>query len=167
MWVYIHTFPNGKRYIGQTVQIRVKHRWGNGSQYKSTPYLFNAISKYGWDNIKHTVYKVDTVEEMDYLERYLIRYYNSDNKKYGYNIAPGGSKNKSQSEDTKRRISEKLGTAVVKMDLNGNIICSYPSIKAAAKDIKGSATQLNRVLKGKHNNIYRNYYWDELKWNIR
>ena len=48
--VYIHTNKsNNKVYIGITKQTP-ERRWGkNGINYKSTPYFYSAIKKYGWD----------------------------------------------------------------------------------------------------------------------
>lgn len=105
MWVYIHIFPNGKRYIGQTI-APVKTRWkSNGSGY-SRQLVYKPIIKYGWDNIQHITYEVETKEEMDYLERYLIRYYNTTDKRFGYNIDSGGNKNKKFTKEHKDKISE-------------------------------------------------------------
>ena len=89
-FVYIHECPNGKKYVGVTTQ-RLNKRWGlNGEGYCHNKHFYAAISKYGWDNIKHTVFEVDTKQEMFYLERYLIIYYQSNNRKYGYNKSLGG-----------------------------------------------------------------------------
>ena len=51
--VYVHVFPNGKRYVGITGRP-VKERWKNGSGYHGQV-VENAIKKYGWDNIKHEI----------------------------------------------------------------------------------------------------------------
>ena len=53
--VYKHTTPNNKLYIGITSR-RPQTRWANGFGYRNNEYFFNAISKYGWDNIKHEIY---------------------------------------------------------------------------------------------------------------
>lgn len=86
--VYIHKFPNGKHYIGLT-KMSTDRRWGkNGEGYK-TQYVYKAIQKYGWDNIKHIIYKDKlTAEEAMKLEQELIEQYNSIID--GYNINPGG-----------------------------------------------------------------------------
>lgn len=88
--VYIHTFPNNKKYVGLTTKEDVKRRWENGYGYKTQKLMYRAILKYGWKNIKHTVYQCETESEMKYLEKYLIAYYQSNNRKYGYNITAGG-----------------------------------------------------------------------------
>ena len=79
-FVYIHIFPNGKRYVGLTTQ-NPERRWSKGIGYKlyrrqyQLP-VYHAINKYGWENVKHIVYEVETESEMKYLEKYLISYYN-------------------------------------------------------------------------------------------
>lgn len=52
--VYKHTFPNGAIYIGIT-DMKPEDRWLNGWGYKTCPLMFNAILKYGWDNVKHEI----------------------------------------------------------------------------------------------------------------
>ena len=91
-YVYVHFCPNGKVYVGITQQ-KPKKRWGsNGCNYSANKHFFAAIKKYGWENIKHVVYEVETIEEMYYLEKYLIAYYQSNDREYGYNNSIGGEK---------------------------------------------------------------------------
>jgi len=106
-WVYIHTNKvTGKKYVGQTTQ-KPRYRWGRlGRGYAGQPKFFNAILKYGWDNFSHQVIEVDSPEEADYLERYLIAFY--DTIRNGYNLSPGGKDNKSMSEESRKKISEAL-----------------------------------------------------------
>ena len=54
--VYKHTFPNGKVYIGITSKKKPNQRWESGIGYsKNQIVMYNAIQKYGWDNIKHEI----------------------------------------------------------------------------------------------------------------
>jgi group I intron endonuclease len=103
--VYIHTAPSGKRYIGQTT-MKPEHRWGkSGGGYKGFGKFWRAIQKYGWDNFSHQVIEVDSPEEANYLERYLIKFY--DTIKNGYNCSPGGKNNvEGISEETRQRMSD-------------------------------------------------------------
>lgn len=92
--IYLHEFPNGKRYVGMTSQSP-ERRWRKGEGYKSQPYLYREILKYGWDNIKHTVLaEVNEKAEAEKLERSYILKYNSNSSDYGYNIESGGEKAK-------------------------------------------------------------------------
>lgn len=87
--VYIHTTPEGKRYVGAT-RIDPNKRFKNGLGYRYQ-FFYQAILKFGWENITHQLYEVDTEEEMHYLEKYLISYYDTTNPDKGYNIAKGDS----------------------------------------------------------------------------
>jgi len=88
--VYIHTIiDNNKKYVGQTIG-KPEVRWGSkGHRYKGQLF-YNAIQKYGWENITHEVYENLTQEEADEMERRLIKEYKTTEREYGYNIALGG-----------------------------------------------------------------------------
>ena len=85
--VYCHTFPNGKRYIGITNNCN--QRWKNGDGYKHQRKVYNAIMKYGWDNIRHEIL-VDDIpkEKAQELEKKLIAEF--DSIQNGYNVSVGG-----------------------------------------------------------------------------
>lgn len=95
-FVYKHTSPSGKVYIGITNNIN--RRWsGNGIQYlhknkegKYVQRLFaRAIIKYGWDQFTHELILSDiSFEEACYAEKYLIKWYKIHNQ--SYNISDGG-----------------------------------------------------------------------------
>jgi group I intron endonuclease len=106
--VYIHTFPNEKKYVGVTSR-KPYLRWGaNGCNYRNSPFLYNAIQKYGWDNIKHEIIAENlSVEEASKLEIELISKYKTSEKKYGYNISLGGVGNLGiMSDSTKEKLRE-------------------------------------------------------------
>ena len=103
--VYIHIFPNNKVYIGMTCQ-EPKERWKRGKAYKENRHLYNAINKYGWDNIEHKIL-FDNLEKEDaeLKEINLIKEYKANDNQYGYNIEYGGCHNGKTSEQTRRKIS--------------------------------------------------------------
>lgn len=85
--VYEHLFPNGKRYIG--ISSDAEHRWQNGTGYKNQKKVWNAIQRYGWDNIEHNIIVAGiTREQAATLERALIAAY--DAIENGYNATIGG-----------------------------------------------------------------------------
>ena len=91
--VYCHTnIINNKKYIGQTKEYPRERRWGrNGTGYKTQPYFWRAIEKYGWDNFRSEILRDDlTKEEVDQAEIELIALYDTTNPKKGYNLAAGG-----------------------------------------------------------------------------
>lgn len=108
----MHITPSGKRYIGVT-RTDVKKRWDKGRGYKNNKYFYNAILKYGWDNIKHIVlFDNLTKEQAEQKEIELIKQYNTTNREYGYNIESGGSLNKEVSEETREKL-RKNATGVI------------------------------------------------------
>lgn len=88
--VYKHTNKeNGKIYIGITSQS-AERRWQHGAGYYHT-YFGNAIRKYGWDGFDHDILAVDLEEQNACdMEISLIKFYRSNERERGYNIAEGG-----------------------------------------------------------------------------
>ena len=96
--VYVHLFPNGKRYFGITCK-RPESRWEKGKGYfkknmQNTP-MYNAILKYGWENILHIILHKDlSKDEAIGKERYYIAKYKTNihrhGNEFGYNLTDGG-----------------------------------------------------------------------------
>lgn len=113
--VYMHKTPNNKIYVGQTCK-KLEYRSGlDGNGYKNNRYFWNAIQKYGWNNIQHIILKQNlTKEEADYWEKYYIEKYNTLNNKFGYNLAEGGqpgSHPNPHNEEWNKKISETVKIA--------------------------------------------------------
>lgn len=90
-YIYCHTFPNGKRYVGIT-RTSPERRWGKGKNYSTCPLVDRAIQKYGWENIEHTVIDMaESTEEAESKEQYYISLFRSNEPEYGYNVLPGGN----------------------------------------------------------------------------
>ena len=105
--VYMHITPSNKKYVGITGDIP-KNRWDSGHGYKQNPYFWNAIKKYGWNNIKHEILYTDLTEkEAKTKEIELIAQYNSTNINFGYNITKGGDTRASMSEETRLKMISK------------------------------------------------------------
>lgn len=89
--VYKHTSPSGKVYIGITCQGIAKRWICNGIGYKGCSYFWNAIKKYGWDNIMHEVLAEGLTEaEAKQREKDLIIAYKTRDPLHGYNMTDGG-----------------------------------------------------------------------------
>ena len=99
---------NNKVYIGITSRTP-QERWGNqGCNYKSSPYFYNSIQKYGWDNFEHNILYTDlTKEEACKKEQELIKQFNSMNREFGYNSTSGGEVF-IMNDETKQKISKAL-----------------------------------------------------------
>lgn len=91
-YVYKHINKiNGKQYIGITSRLP-EERWGiQGANYRTSPYFWSAIQKYGWENFDHEIlFSNLTHDEACKKEKELIAEYKTQDKTYGYNIMEGG-----------------------------------------------------------------------------
>ena len=146
--VYKHTTPSGRVYIGIT-SVDVKDRWMSGHGYRHNSYFENAIKKYGWNNIKHEILLTElSKDEAENAEIELIKQFNSNNRKYGYNIESGGNSQGRMSEETKdktieirRKYKTKLPDAIVAATA---IVNNLPLI-SADKGFK-QISELNLIL---------------------
>lgn len=83
-YVYVHTVPNGKIYIGQAKDVAA--RWANGEGYVSNREFYKDISIYGWNRIKHEIIAVVRDREAaEKMEAVLIALLRTESKEYGYN----------------------------------------------------------------------------------
>lgn len=143
-YVYCHTAPNGKRYIGQTSK-EPNVRWANGRGYTHNPYFSNAIKKYGWNNIRHDILCVVHSENMAHLfEKHYIEKYGTFDGKRGYNLTLGGEGTLGHyvSDECKRKISE----------ANTGNTWSEERKKACSKRLSGSG-----------NPMYGRHHSDEMR----
>lgn len=86
MFIYKTTnLINGKIYIGKSTKNN-KNYLGSGRT------LLKAIKKYGRENFKREIIEndINDIILLNLREIYWIEYYNSRNKKIGYNITKGG-----------------------------------------------------------------------------
>ena len=92
--IYKITNPNGKVYIGQSVNI--EKRW---NRYKNLipkdcigqPLIYRSLIKYGVKNHIFEIIELCNKEELNKLESYYIVLYNSFNSKCGLNLTSGGA----------------------------------------------------------------------------
>jgi len=147
--VYIHTNKiNSKTYIGITSRTPRK-RWGNnGNGYKNNKYFYSAIQKYDWNNFEHEVVLVNlTKEQAEMFEIEMIKYYKSNQREFGYNIASGGKHGNCgyiPTEESRRKISESNMKPVICLETGG----IYKLVKDCAKDINIGARCISSVCCG-------------------
>jgi hypothetical protein len=108
MIVYLITNQiNGKRYVGQTIQT-MGARWSRHcslSKANSGMPIVHAIQKYEKCNfIKEVLIECQSIEEMNYWEKYYIEQFNTLTPN-GYNVLPGGL-NSLHTEETKKKIAD-------------------------------------------------------------
>jgi group I intron endonuclease len=121
-YVYlIHNIKNNKIYVGKTISL--KRRWSNHLSFarnKTTnQFIHRAIRKYGVDNfIFCFVQKLFSNKECAEAERYWIKYYDSRNPKYGYNLTDGGdgSIGRKQTTATREKISARKKNTMLAND---------------------------------------------------
>ena len=89
-YIYKHTSPSGKVYIGITKQ-KPERRFRNGDGYKTQKAFYRAIEKYGWESFKHEIIEEGLTEKEAYEKEayYIEKVYNSFAPN-GYNTREGG-----------------------------------------------------------------------------
>lgn len=103
--VYKHTSPSGKSYIGITNRD-LERRWGtDGMYYKGSKLFYNAICKYGWNNIEHEILFTGLSEsEAKQKEIELISHYKAFDISYNLTDGGDGSLGLFPNEETRRKI---------------------------------------------------------------
>ena len=89
--VYMIVFPNNKKYIGISNNIRRRMNQHNIDFRNNLP-IENAIQKYGkiTEFILLEEIKPENRQEMREKEKFWISKYHSNNKNFGYNVSEGG-----------------------------------------------------------------------------
>lgn len=157
---------NGKRYVGKTTDFnrrcnehksRAKKKYLNYSLYVD-------IHNVGFENFRKIVLKDNlTHQEMNELEQYYIKFYNTLEKDgFGYNVGSGGDKEnkfKGMSDSKKDSVSIELSKRnhkkVAQYDSNGKLINTFNSYKDAQNYI-GCRIQSLDYEKPK---LRMGYYW--------
>lgn len=104
---------NGKIYIGQTnnfAQRRRDHRATDRPKTKRYP-IYNAIQKYGFDKFEmECLIEFESGEDADAAEIFLIKFLQTQNREFGYNLADGGKVNRGykHTEEFKKKKSEHM-----------------------------------------------------------
>ncbi|MDR2939970.1 MAG: hypothetical protein LBV08_06560 [Clostridiales bacterium] len=84
-YLYKHTSPSGKIYIGVTT-IKPVNRWQEGHGYKYNIEFYNDILNYGWDSFNHEILGNGLSRtEAEAEEARLILEYESHKPEKGYN----------------------------------------------------------------------------------
>ena len=101
--IYVHTFPDGRKYVGSTKKQNPKKRWKGSQGYRKHKTLFNAIKSVGWNNIQHEI--LETVEDKETAfkrEEYYTLLWRTNEPEFGFNINTGNK----PSTEIKQKISE-------------------------------------------------------------
>lgn len=88
--IYKITNPNGKIYIGQSINIHKRWLSYKGIRCKTQIKLLNSLKKYGVDNHKFEILQECLPEELNKLEKYYVDLYQTFNCDNGLNLKDGG-----------------------------------------------------------------------------
>lgn len=176
--VYMHITPSNKRYVGITKQ-NPKDRWKSGKGYMHNKYFWNAIQKYGWDNIQHIIlFNQLSKEDAKRIEIDLIKKYNLTDRNNGYNITKGGDGLNGMivSDETRMKMSKnhhnlcsnqygaKNPYAKAVVNLNENFV--YATIREANKSIGKSYynSDISSVCRGRKKHTGKDKNGNKIKW---
>lgn len=156
--LYFHVTPDGLAYVGTTSQP-VAERWRNGNGYRNNPRFWEAIQRFGWDNIKHiiAVEGIENAKAAAVLEALLIAYLRTNDPQRGYNatITGRGFYGGKHTAETRQRMREKRKAAtrrncyIVREDASG-CVC-YDSPAEAARDTGADRSNILKACRGERN----------------
>lgn len=106
--VYRITFPNDKKYIGQTIgSLKKRLRQHDKNADRGVKYIvYSAIRKYGWENLKfECVFETDDKEFLNLIESELIAK-EQTKVPFGYNSTDGGDGTKNLSPLVRKAVGQ-------------------------------------------------------------
>jgi len=106
--IYKIISPNGKIYIGQSIDIENRFKTYLRYSCKSQIKLLASLKKYGAENHKYEILIICSKEDLCIQEKYFVDLYNSFNSVNGLNIRDGGGNSAKISEEQKLKISNSL-----------------------------------------------------------
>lgn len=114
-WIYkITNKVNGKVYVGQTVQKNVKYRWKDHTRKLNqnnhpNKHIQASWNKYGEENFVFEVIEEFNPEmnfDLNNLEKFWIKHYDSSNPEKGYNKTLGGDGSGTLTEEAKQKLRQ-------------------------------------------------------------
>lgn len=148
---------NGKIYIGQTQDFLKRQcaRKIGAESGKKKSYFDLAIIKYGWENfIWEIIEECQSNLELDEREKYWIRFYQSQNKNFGYNLADGGK----TSRGSRRTSEQKLKFSLIfKEKYKNGEIGGLNRGMTTEQLLKSLETRRRRYLDGKYSRTHKKF----------
>lgn len=154
--IYKLTSPNNKLYIGKSINILQRWEQHKAVFHTKSTKLYKSIKKYGWDNFQKEIIKECKVEELNDLEIFYIKKYNSVKK--GLNSTYGGDGGE-KSDETKVKISKSMmgkndwskggyhTKIVLQYSLDGKLIKKWNNCKEAGLAL--NITTINQAASNK------------------
>jgi len=103
--IYKITNPNGRIYIGQSTNIKLRWNVYHRLKCKDQPSLYNSLKKHGSENHQYEILEECMVEDLDKKEIFWGQYYDVLSHKH-LNNRLGRGFGSFDSEETKRKKSE-------------------------------------------------------------
>ena len=133
--IYKINYPNGKIYIGKTINLK-RRMYEHNNINKAKQPCDKAIVKYGKVTEIEILEMIEDPTMLDEREVYYIKTYNSTDRRVGYNLTDGGQ------SGTRRGLTKEQVLDIRTRWRNGE---SLKSIRDLYKDIISSDT-INRVI---------------------
>lgn len=141
-YIYRHIAPNGKSYIGKTKDPSKRYKKGNG--YRKCPKFWEAIKKFGWENMQHEILATTNDDrEARGLEKRMIKKYDTVNN--GYNSCNGII--------GRKYTPRGYYTIYGQYDIDGNLIKKYVGNNELRRN-RYSPERVNWCAKGKAKTAY-------------
>lgn len=152
--VYCHeNKSNGKLYFGIT-KTSTRRRWSKGKGYKTQHIFGKAIEKYGWDGFEHIILFTGLSEdEAKQMEIDLIREFNTQDGRFGYNITAGGD-----DVPAMRGADSAAARGVVIFNLDGSFHAKFSTLTDAAKYMGITNGTLVGAIKRGNGTIKKKYF---------
>lgn len=137
----IENTVNHKKYIGQSVNIRVRwwtHCWELRNHKHCNAHLQGAWDQYGEDNFSFYVLEQCEESRLNEREIYWIEKYNTNNPNVGYNFSSGGGGMRGVvlTQEQKDYMSQvRNPDEVVQIDFDGNLIKTWRSATHAQRTL--------------------------------
>lgn len=92
--IYKITSPTGKIYIGQSKDIYKRINYYKNYRCKGQLILYGSLCKYGWNTHNFEIICECDINELNDLEKYYIKKYDTFNTEFGMNLTSGGEHHK-------------------------------------------------------------------------
>jgi group I intron endonuclease len=162
--IYKIVSPTKKIYIGRTKNL--KHRFLKYSRLlcEKQPKLYSSLKKYGFDHHTMEILSLtDDNNELNSLEIFYIKQYNTFNTKHGLNLTEGGSGMKKKHTDiTKQKISsglknsEKFKSTIKSDEYRKKLSNALKGHVGYGKGIKRDISVIEKIKKSVNENIIKN-----------
>lgn len=152
MYIYkITNKLNNKVYIGQVYNKTIMDRFNRHikeASPKSRSYIGRSIYKHGYSNfICELIDTATSLQELNEKEKYWIKYYNSIDRNFGYNLTSGGDggntylcKNEKEMLEIKHKISianngsnNGMSKHIKALNARNNEIIHFDTLREACK----------------------------------